>query len=127
MPTLNELSELFDVVPEAPLPLPRSQRLNSGNKTATKSGQQSSQTRASTSVVSTPVSHSTPLLWLIKLFARLNPTGGEVETKTVPVHRPNPFAALKAGKKIVVIAAVDVGMISFFRFGQGEFKEWPMA
>jgi len=40
--------------------------------------------------------------------------------------KPNPFAALKMGKKIVIIAAVDMGNISFFRFGQGEFREWPM-
>jgi tRNA-splicing endonuclease subunit Sen54 len=35
--------------------------------------------------------------------------------------------ALKAGKKIIVIAVVDTGSISFFRFGQGEFAEWPMV
>jgi len=43
------------------------------------------------------------------------------------VRRPNPFMALKAGKKIVVIAVVDAGSISFFRFGQGAFTEWPMV
>jgi len=40
--------------------------------------------------------------------------------------RQNPFASLKMGKKIIVIAAVDSGNISFFRFGQGGFEEWPM-
>jgi tRNA-splicing endonuclease subunit Sen54 len=34
--------------------------------------------------------------------------------------------ALKAGKKAVVIAVVDVGNITFFRFCQGAFAEWPM-
>jgi tRNA-splicing endonuclease subunit Sen54 len=34
---------------------------------------------------------------------------------------------LKAGKKNVVIAAVDAGSVSFFRFGQGAFEELPMA
>jgi len=33
---------------------------------------------------------------------------------------------LKAGKKNVVVAAVDAGSISFFRFGQGAFEELPM-
>jgi tRNA-splicing endonuclease subunit Sen54 len=34
--------------------------------------------------------------------------------------------ALKAGKKMVVVAAVDVGNISFFSFSEGAFHEWPM-
>jgi tRNA-splicing endonuclease subunit Sen54 len=40
--------------------------------------------------------------------------------------RQNPFASLKMGKKIIVIAAIDSGNVSFFRFGQGGFEEWPM-
>lgn len=35
--------------------------------------------------------------------------------------------SLKTGRKMVVVAAVDAGMTSFFRFGQGVFTEWPMA
>jgi tRNA-splicing endonuclease subunit Sen54 len=34
--------------------------------------------------------------------------------------------ALKAGKRTVVVAAVDIGNISFFRFSEGAFHEWPM-
>jgi tRNA-splicing endonuclease subunit Sen54 len=45
---------------------------------------------------------------------------------STPAQRPNPFMALKAGRKLVVIAVVDVGSISFFRFGEGAFTEWPM-
>ncbi|KAF8879080.1 hypothetical protein CPB84DRAFT_1793589 [Gymnopilus junonius] len=41
-------------------------------------------------------------------------------------RKPNPFVTLKTGKKIIIIAAVDNGNTSFFRFGQGEFSEWPM-
>jgi len=68
MPTLQELTDLFDVLPEVPLPPPRQ-----------------------------------------------------------PGRKPNPFVALKTGKKIIVIAVVDAGSTSFFRFGQGEFTEWPMV
>ncbi len=41
--------------------------------------------------------------------------------------KPNPFMALRQGKKTVVVAAVDAGIVSFFRFGEGTFEEWPMA
>jgi len=41
--------------------------------------------------------------------------------------KPNPFIALKAGKKAIIVAAVDTGNISFYKFGQGEFSEWPMV
>ena len=68
MPTLQELTDLFDVLPQVPLPPPRQ-----------------------------------------------------------PNRKPNPFVALKTGKKIIVIAVVDAGSTSFFRFGQGEFTEWPMV
>jgi len=34
---------------------------------------------------------------------------------------------LKSGKKQVVVAAVDAGSISFYRFVQGAFEELPMA
>jgi len=34
--------------------------------------------------------------------------------------------ALRQGKKVVVIAVVDAGSVSFFRLGEGVFAEWPM-
>jgi tRNA-splicing endonuclease subunit Sen54 len=39
----------------------------------------------------------------------------------------NPFMALRQGNKSVVIAVMDAGTVSFFRFGQGAFEEWPMV
>ncbi|KAF8310619.1 tRNA-splicing endonuclease subunit sen54 N-term-domain-containing protein [Cantharellus anzutake] len=39
---------------------------------------------------------------------------------------PHPFAAIRAGHKSVVIGVVDAGTLSFFRFAQGCFEEWPM-
>jgi tRNA-splicing endonuclease subunit Sen54 len=35
--------------------------------------------------------------------------------------------ALRQGNKSVVIAVVDAGTMSFFKFGQGAFEEWPMV
>lgn len=49
------------------------------------------------------------------------------EDTPVAARRPNAFQMLKSGKKMVVIAAVDCGVISFYRFGQGGFEEWPMS
>jgi tRNA-splicing endonuclease subunit Sen54 len=44
----------------------------------------------------------------------------------IPV-KINPFMALRQGNKAVVIAVADAGTVSFFRFGQGAFEEWPMV
>jgi tRNA-splicing endonuclease subunit Sen54 len=59
-----------------------------------------------------------------KLFPWAFPS--ESPPAPAPARKPNPFFALKNGKKIIVIAVVDASNISFFRFGQGEFTEWPM-
>lgn len=47
--------------------------------------------------------------------------------KPTPERRPHPMAAIKQGKKVAIVAVVDSGSPSFFRFGQGEFSEWPMV
>ncbi|KAK1230057.1 tRNA-splicing endonuclease subunit sen54 [Marasmius sp. AFHP31] len=82
MPTLHELTALYDISPEWPVPMPKYRR---------------------------PPPPSRP---------------GQ---PPLPERRgPNPFAALRAGKKTVVIAVVDAGNVGFFRFAQGEWGEWPM-
>lgn len=50
---------------------------------------------------------------------------GETE-KQKPKNKPNAFQALKAGKKRVVIAAVDAGTVSFYGFAEGVFAAHPM-
>ncbi|KAH7915474.1 tRNA-splicing endonuclease subunit sen54 N-term-domain-containing protein [Hygrophoropsis aurantiaca] len=108
LPLLHELTGLFDVLPEIPPPLPR-------KRTIPPSQAQANSSKAA--AVSNPQIQSL----LHRLFPWLSPK--------LPDHqplRPNPFAALKAGKKSVIIAAVDTGNISFFRFSQGTFNEWPM-
>ncbi|KAG8681370.1 tRNA-splicing endonuclease subunit sen54, partial [Ceratobasidium sp. 395] len=47
--------------------------------------------------------------------------------QSLPVQRPNPFVHLKAGRKSVVIAAVDGSMVHLVRFGEGDFAAWPMV
>ena len=41
------------------------------------------------------------------------------------LSRPAPYARLKAGRKSAIIAVVDNGTISFQRFGQTNFAEFP--
>jgi tRNA-splicing endonuclease subunit Sen54 len=107
MPTLQELTDLFDVLPEAPLPPPRQRRQLTG--------------ASNTTAAPKPPTPETSLIrrlfpWIFSLPTNLSPQE----------RKPHPFVALKAGKKIIIIAVVDAGSTSFFRFGQGEFTEWPM-
>ncbi|KDR82508.1 hypothetical protein GALMADRAFT_237839 [Galerina marginata CBS 339.88] len=114
MPTLQELTDLFDVLPEVPLPPPRQKRPIPG---ATPS--------IPTAVAAQLNSDPLPELSLLqKFFPWFFPSPPTVASP--PPRKPNPFLALKTGKKVIIIAAVDAGSISFFRFGQGEFTEWPM-
>lgn len=121
MPTLHELTNLFDVLPETPLPPPR-QRRPPTDATKTPSGHHQTPLPPITEVTNQSVQKSS---FLHKFFPWLFPSP---QTTTVgpPARKPNPFVALKTGKKIIIIAVVDAGNTSFFRFGQGEFTEWPM-
>ncbi|KAK0455383.1 tRNA-splicing endonuclease subunit sen54 N-term-domain-containing protein [Desarmillaria tabescens] len=95
MPSLRELTDLFDISPELPIPLPKRPP--------------------------PPRPALPPLPWWRAIFPFQRRDPGP------PARRPHPFVALRAGKKTVVIAAVDSGNISFFRFMQGAFMDVPMA
>ncbi|KAF8067707.1 tRNA-splicing endonuclease subunit sen54 N-term-domain-containing protein [Lyophyllum atratum] len=161
MPTLHELTDLFDVLPELPPPLPRIRRpLVSPLPVAplpvvplpvapeeVASTSLPSLAPATTGSTPTPApSSSVPLAPTSTSVPAPRPTNQNQASEPSliqrlfpwafprqpiqpvgPVRRPHPFMALKAGKKLIVIAVVDAGSISFFRFGQGEFTEWPMA
>ncbi|KAJ7079125.1 tRNA-splicing endonuclease subunit sen54 N-term-domain-containing protein [Mycena belliarum] len=108
MPTLRELTDLFDISPEMPPPLPRQRR----------------PIKTTTPPISVPKpmpSCATPSV-LRRLTDWIHPPPPEP-----PARRPHPFMAIKAGKKTVIIAVVDAGSTGFFRFGQGAFSEWPMT
>ncbi|KJA24016.1 hypothetical protein HYPSUDRAFT_39134 [Hypholoma sublateritium FD-334 SS-4] len=120
MPSLQELSDLFDILPEAPLPTPRQRR---------------PPTCAANNAPATPPTRETPAriasspLAEKSLVRRMFPWlfFATPPAPPMPARRPNPFMALKSGKKIVIVAAVDSSNTSFFRFSQGEFTEWPMV
>lgn len=109
MPSLHELTALFDVLPELPPPLPR-QRRPPPDKPINEA---------------VPSTSPVPQTLYRRLFSWAYPHISS--PPPIPQRRPNPFMALKAGKKTIVIAVVDAGSISFFRLGQGAFTEWPMA
>ena len=119
MPTLQELTDLFDVLPEVPLPPPRQRRQLPGasnTTTALKPVQPPMQ--------ELPSQDAQPTL-IRRLFSWIfSATPANFSSS---LRKPNPFVALKTGKKIIVIAVVDASSTSFFRFGQGEFTEWPMV
>ncbi|TFY68739.1 hypothetical protein EVJ58_g839 [Rhodofomes roseus] len=111
MPTLTELTSLFGVLPELPPPLPRKR-------------QSFVQQKAGTAPPPAPAPKTQlPPSRMQRFFPWAFPS-------TSPPELPrniNPFLSLKTGKKMVVVAAVDAGMTSFFRFGEGVFTEWPMV
>jgi tRNA-splicing endonuclease subunit Sen54 len=148
MPTLDELASLFGVLPELPLPVPR-KRIHLNREATSKSavtvadvpGSQPGSKSKSVSFEPTTQKHTTVssinsaspsafqrlffLLpsWLYRRPASLVTTA--TESRLPP--RPNPFPALKQGKKMIVIAVVDAGSVGFFRFSQGTFEDWPMV
>ncbi|KAF9242673.1 hypothetical protein BU15DRAFT_86849 [Melanogaster broomeanus] len=86
MPSLQELTALFEILPEMPLPPPRKR----GPYTPSTSTQ--------------PMSAPTFLQRLLLFLLPLRTATSAQTIKPVP-RPPNPFLALKTGKKIVVIAA----------------------
>ncbi|PPQ75623.1 hypothetical protein CVT26_001579 [Gymnopilus dilepis] len=114
MPTIQELTDLFDVLPESPLPQPRRRQ----PLTATPSNSAPN----ATTLKLEPAQDGSLIKRLFPWFFASTTSSSQL----APPRKSNPFVALKTGKKIVIIAAVDNGNISFFRFGQGEFSEWPM-
>lgn len=107
MPSLYELAALFDTQPELPPPLPRQRR-------------QLDNSMPPPPTVTTPSPRASFLQIFTKAFWWTPITASSP-------RKPNPFMALKAGKKNIIIAVVDSGNISFFRFGEGAFSEWPMT
>ena len=121
MPTLQELTDLFDVLPEVPLPPPRQRRQLPGSSNATTTALKSVQPP----IPEISSQNAQPTL-IHRLFPWIFSTAPPVNL-SASKRKPNPFVALKTGKKIIVIAVVDASSTSFFRFGQGEFTEWPMV
>jgi tRNA-splicing endonuclease subunit Sen54 len=118
MPTLHELDNLFAELPVLLPPQPRKRIPNPDQAKVTDPKASDITTKAMPQVV--------PRTLIDRIRHALGLTVAPATTDRPP-PRPNPFVALKQGKKIIVIAVVDAGSIGFFRFGQGCFEEWPMA
>ncbi|KAF8210505.1 tRNA-splicing endonuclease subunit sen54 N-term-domain-containing protein [Mycena galopus ATCC 62051] len=112
MPTLRELTDLFDISPEMPPPLPRQRRPLPG----------------APAPPPPKIPTNAPPLPPVSLSRRiLNWFRPPPPVSTAPPpRRAHPFMAIKAGKKTVIVAVVDAGSTSFFRFGQGAFEEWAI-
>ncbi|KIK08092.1 hypothetical protein K443DRAFT_672975 [Laccaria amethystina LaAM-08-1] len=123
MPTLQELTDLFDVLPELPTPLPRQRRPIPGIANPAIPSPAINENAATTQTLN--AANQLPPSLFHRLLPWLFPRPA-VPQPLIPVRRPNPFMALKAGKKMIVIAVVDSGSVGFFRFSQGAFTEWPM-
>lgn len=112
MPSIHELSRLFDQLSETSVPAPK------------KRPPQAEALKPQ----SLSIPRQGPTFWKrLYNFVSRSENGEAEPLKPLQPRRPNPFQMLKMGKKAVVIAAVDAGTISFFRFGQGTFDEWPMV
>lgn len=134
IPSLQELTALFGILPEMPLPPPRKRGIPASVKQPDDSHPTDvrlttpktvSQEGSPASIAPSQPTPSWPsALWMF--FRRLLSFLPSFRAAP-PLQRTklNPFPALKTGKKTIVIAAVDSGSISFFRFGQGVFEEWP--
>ena len=126
MPSLSEMCDLFVMAPELPLPKPRdktAQALQRGSKTQPLPARAA---KPSSIPPSSANDSSSVAGWMYSIAGYFKRLFAKDVTNAKRVGRPNPFQMLKLGKKMIVVAAVDCGVISFYRFGQGIFEEWPM-
>lgn len=127
MPSLYELTAIFQTLPEMPPPPPRKRGIQARGKVAndaTVPATSSAQSAHPPKIAPVPRNFLSRLLCYLPFTAH----HAVATTPGAPAPRkPNPFIHLKSGAKAVVIAVVDSGNISFFRFGEGVFHNWPMV
>ncbi|KAG6334811.1 hypothetical protein ID866_4283 [Astraeus odoratus] len=134
MPSLYELSNLFETLPFMPPPPPRKRGIQANGKKSQNVAMPGTLAPPDPVLVPITTPVSTPPTFLQRLMSFVCFSSSVTSTPTPPSKsqhplppKPNPFVHLKAGKKSVVVAAVDSGNISFFRFGEGSFHDWPMV
>jgi tRNA-splicing endonuclease subunit Sen54 len=127
LPTLQDLAALFDVLPEMPIPPPRRRNPQTlGPGSAVQPGPDSQPvSNAAQSTISTPPNPAS-FIWRLLQWVFPSKRDDLTSTSKNTIVKPNPFVILKNGKKFAVVAAVDMGNISFFKFGQGDFSEYPI-
>ncbi|KAJ3805661.1 hypothetical protein F5876DRAFT_91416 [Lentinula aff. lateritia] len=130
MPSLRELTAIYDNAPELPPPQrrvrnpPQIQGISYKNSTGTTGSDTPAQSQTHNSNPSTLMSSSLMISLLPHGFTSwlyAKPTSSLQNLE----RRPNPFAVLRQGKKTAIIATVDAGTINIFRFAQGAFETGP--
>ncbi|KAF8603085.1 hypothetical protein BDV93DRAFT_473781 [Ceratobasidium sp. AG-I] len=117
VPDIYQLTELFGAAESRPPPPPR-KRGPPNAKAATSQSNPPKNDPAKQPDVAEPVG----------FWNRVREVVGLQQSQpTHPAPKPNPFVHLKSGRKSVIVAAVDGTMISFLRFGEGDFTSWPMV
>ncbi|KAJ7600989.1 tRNA-splicing endonuclease subunit sen54 N-term-domain-containing protein [Mycena floridula] len=111
MPSLRELTDLFEIYPEVPVPPPKKRFPPTSASKPSASPQ-----------APRPPSRPTTIIGRISAWI----LGERKRSGPQTPRGPNPFPALRAGHKMVIIAAVDNGNISFYRFAEGVFGSWEM-
>ncbi|EUC54156.1 tRNA-splicing endonuclease subunit sen54 [Rhizoctonia solani AG-3 Rhs1AP] len=115
VPDIYQLTEMFASAEPRPPPPPRKRGLPN-TKTAPQPTQQQRHLPPKNANDSKP-----PNLWN-RICQRIG-----LASSAPTTQKPNPFVHLKAGRKSVIVAAVDGSMISLVRFGEGDFTSWPMV
>jgi len=64
---------------------------------------------------------------IVRIWSRVQRLWNRKHSPAHLVKPVNPFFALKSGKRSVVLAVVDAGTTTMFRFVDGRFEEWPMV
>jgi len=124
MPSLSELTAIYDNAPELPLPLPRVrnpsqiQGVSYKKNAAGANIPLESRTTKETITPSMTIGAANGLMpsWF---SSRTSAPSKQNE------RRVNPFAVLRQGTKTAIVATVDAGTINIFRFAQGAFETGP--
>ncbi|KIK55364.1 hypothetical protein GYMLUDRAFT_205657 [Collybiopsis luxurians FD-317 M1] len=141
MPSLRELTAIYDNAPELPPPQPRIRNppqiqglsyKKSSNATSENPSSNLSQPQTRTRNPDAPPepdgktskSSSWTLAGSIPWSSWLSTKSSQPPNNKAE-RKPNPFAVLRQGKKTAIIATVDAGTINIFRFAQGAFETGP--
>jgi tRNA-splicing endonuclease subunit Sen54 len=130
MPSLYELTSLYESAPLLPPPEPRKRNPPQLQGVSYKKTQAQAQARTQATTNTEPHIQSSKhfllrsLRWILSWLWPWSNNPDDHPKKPEP-RKLNPFMILRAGKKTAVIAAVDAGNVNFYRFAMGAFEEGP--
>jgi tRNA-splicing endonuclease subunit Sen54 len=108
-PTLPQMTEVFDIVPEVPKPYLRRRAPPAGTP------------RPEPTPASSTTATSWVPGWLKKVF------GKNIMSKQDETPQVNTFLSLKQGDRTIIVAVVDGGNVGWTRLGRGGFEEHLMV